>query len=204
VLSDLAKNYDPGLAQICDDNRRTSEEAILQHMYDRETHTFHHLWRAKDGTQQKYTVKTIQTLFPLLLTSLPDEALQEIVKLLRDDNQFGTKYMVPTVSKSEREYNPIANTDLLWRGPIWGFTNWFVMEGLEKHGHRYSGSVSQTNCSDDVMTIMNKWIEMVQQNGIWEHYNPDTGKGYGAEGLGMSCLIVDWMARLNLVQVPKS
>ena len=204
MLSDLARNFDPELAQICDANRRTSEEAILRHMYDSETHTFHHLWQAKDGTQQKYTVKTIQTLFPLLLTSLPAEALQELVKLLRDDKEFGTKYMVPTVSKSEREYNPIANTDLLWRGPIWGFTNWFVMEGLEKHGHRYSGSVSRTNRSDDVMTIMNKWVEMVQQNGIWEHYNPDTGKGYGAEGLGMSCLIVDWMVRLNLVQIPKS
>ena len=173
-------------------------------MYDRETNTFHHLWQAKDGTQQKYAVKTIQTLFPLLLTSLPAEALQEIVKLLQDEKEFGTKYMVPTVSKSAPEYNPIANTDLLWRGPIWGFTNWFVMEGLEKHGHRYSGCLSQTNRSDVVMLIMNKWIEMVQQNGIWEHYNPDTGKGYGAEGLGMSCLIVDWMARLNLVEVPKS
>jgi len=59
------------------------------------------------------------------------------------------------------------------------------------------------NVSDDVMVIMNKWIEMVERNGIWEHYNPDTGVGYGAEGLGMSCLVVDWMARLNLVQVPK-
>lgn len=35
-----------------------------------------------------------------------------------------------------------------------------------------------------------------------ENYNPDTGMGYGADGLG-SCLIVDWMVRLNLVQIPK-
>ena len=51
---------------------------------------------------------------------------------------------------------------------------------------------------------MNKWIEMVKQKGIWEHYNPDTGNGYGAEGLGMSCLIVDRMVRLNLVSVPRT
>lgn len=51
---------------------------------------------------------------------------------------------------------------------------------------------------------MAKWMEMVTQNGIWEHYNPETGKGYGAEGLGMSCLIVDWMARLGIVEVQKA
>ena len=60
-----------------------------------------------------------------------------------------------------------------------------------------------TNYSDDVTTIMNKWVDMVTQNGIWEHYNPDTGKGYGAEGLGMSCLVVDWMARLEIVNISR-
>ena len=60
-----------------------------------------------------------------------------------------------------------------------------------------------TDGSEDAMMIMNKWVEMVERNGIWEHYNPDTGVGYGAEGLGMSCLVVDWMARLKLVQIPK-
>jgi hypothetical protein len=52
--------------------------------------------------------------------------------------------------------------------------------------------------------ILNKWIEMVTQNGIWEHYNPETGRGYGAEGLGMSCLIVDWMARMGIVEIRKA
>jgi hypothetical protein len=51
---------------------------------------------------------------------------------------------------------------------------------------------------------MTKWVEMVEISGIWEHYNPDTGRGYGAEGLGMSCLIVDWMARLGVATVPKT
>jgi len=56
-------------------------------------------------------------------------------------------------------------------------------------------------CSDEVNKLMEKWIDMVQKNGIWEHYNPETGRAYGAEGLGMSCLIVDWMARLGIVNI---
>jgi len=173
-------------------------------MYDPSTHRFHHLWQAKNGMQQRHTVKTIQTLFPLLLSSLPAEALEEIVQLLRDENEFGTQYMVPTVAKSESEYNPIANTLLLWRGPIWGFTNWFIMEGLEKHGKRYCQFKAKSNSRDEVSRILTKWISMVQENGLWEHYNPETGKGYGAEGLGMSSLIVDWMARLGIVDIPKA
>ena len=195
-------------------------------MYDPETNRFHHLWHSKDGNQQRHPVKTIQTLFPLLLSSLPPKALDEIVRLLEDENEFGTGYMIPTVAKSEKEYNPVANTLLLWRGPIWGFTNWFIMYGLEKHGKTYllsscfplSPYVSffvfavvavvvvedRTDGSEQTARVMGKWIEMVMQNGIWEHYNPETGKGYGAEGLGMSCLIVDWMARLGIVEVQKA
>ena len=106
----------------------------MTHMYDPNTKQFHHLWHAKNGTQMRYSVKTIQTLFPLLLSSLPPEALDQIVRLLNDEDEFGAPYMIPTVARSEPEYNPVADTLLLWRGPIWGFTNWFIMEGLYKHG----------------------------------------------------------------------
>ena len=63
---------------------------------------------------------------------------------------------------------------------------------------------SVTNFRDEVTRIVGKWIDMVKLNGIWEHYNPDTGIGYGAEGLGMSCLIVDWMARLGMVTITQT
>jgi glycogen debranching enzyme len=138
VLGDLASKYDVELARQCYANQNASEAAIIKYMYNPETRTFHHLWHAKDGTQQRHPVKTIQTLFPLLLSSLPTEALNEILRLLRDPNEFGTPYMIPTVSKAEPEYNPVADTLLLWRGPIWGFTNWFVLQGLEKHGQMYA------------------------------------------------------------------
>jgi Glycosyl hydrolase family 63 C-terminal domain len=134
ILGDLASKSDPHLAQQCYANQNCAEGAIIQYMYDPETNRFHHLWQSKDGNQQRHPVKTIQTLFPLLLSSLPSEALDEIVRLLEDENEFGTPHMIPTVAKSEKEYNPVANTLLLWRGPIWGFTNWFIMYGLEQHG----------------------------------------------------------------------
>lgn len=134
VLGDLASQFDDDLAQKCYDNQRSSEESILTHLYNAETHQFEHRWQEKDGRWQRYSLRTIQILFPLLLTSLPNEALDKILQLLRDVNEFGTTFMVPTVSKAAPEYNPVADTLLLWRGPVWGFTNWLIMEGLEKHG----------------------------------------------------------------------
>ena len=200
-MGDLATHYDADLAAKCYANQRSSEEAIITHMYNRETHRFNHRWQDKNGTWQLFSVRTIQILFPLLLSTPPPESIVEMLRLLRDENEFGTKYMVPTVSKSEPPYNPVANTLLLWRGPIWGFTNWFIMEGLNKHNQLYSIYCTSVDNRDDLNRIMTKWIEMVKNNGIWEHYNPETGRGYGAEGLGMSCLVVDWMARLGLVQI---
>jgi glycogen debranching enzyme len=133
VIGDLAAKYDPSLASECWANQRTAEEAIMAHMYNPKTRQFEHLWHAKDGTQMRHPVKTVQTLFPLLLSSIPDDAVEEIVRLLNDAGEFATRYMIPTVARSEPEYNPVADTLLLWRGPIWGFTNWFIMEGLHKH-----------------------------------------------------------------------
>ena len=137
ILGDLASHFDHELAQQCYANHTSAEQAILTHLYNPETHKFEHRWQGKDGRWQRYPVKTVQTLFPLLLSSLPAEALVAIVELLRNENEFGTRFMVPTVSKAEPQYNPVANTLLLWRGPIWGFTNWFIMEGLEKHAQRH-------------------------------------------------------------------
>jgi len=127
-------------------------------------------------------------LFPLLLSNISSEQVSSIVNYLTDEKEFWTPFPVPSVSRAEPEYNPVWDTDLLWRGPSWGFTNWFIMEGLEKHGQ-----------TDVLNQLMDKWIAMATKGGIWEMYNPETAVGYGAEGLGMSTLIVDWMKRLGRV-----
>jgi hypothetical protein len=137
IMGDLASRYDPELALECYENQQMAESGILTWLYNPERKSFHHVWYAPDGTQRRHLVRTVQSLFPLLLKSLPNEALEEILRLLNDPDEFGTTYMVPSVARAEIEYNPVADNLLLWRGPIWGFTNWFIMEGLEKQGRRY-------------------------------------------------------------------
>jgi hypothetical protein len=38
--------------------------------------------------------------------------------------------------------------------------------------------------------------EVALSNSLPQHYNPLTGNGYGARGLGMSTLVCDWLQRL--------
>ena len=184
-------NNNTSLAAECHANAAHAETGIMTHLFSPTLNRF--VTGYNDPTtnaQLFHPVRTVQTLFPLLLspTTLSPTILTALLSSLTSPQEFWTPYPIPSVSASEPEYNPVQNTDLLWRGTAWGFTNWFVMEGLRKHGQ-----------TDLVNKVMDRWIAMATKAGIWEIYNPETAVGYGAEGLGMSVLIVDWMKRLDRV-----
>ena len=174
------------LGQQVQPGDRSREAGIIDTLFNESAGHFVTGFKDENDVQNFHRVKTVQMLFPLLLNSISAEKVSSIVNYLTDENEFWTAYPVPTVSKAEPEYNPILNTDLLWRGPSWGFTNWFVMEGLQKKG--------QTAILNE---MMERWISMAKRGGMYKMYNPETAVGYGAEGLGMSTLIVDWMKRLG-------
>ena len=189
VLGDLASTFDATLAAECYANQAHAEAGILSTLFDKSTGVFVTGYKDEQTNAQRFhPVRTVQMLFPLLLSSITPAQVDAIVAALTDPAQFWTEFPVPSVSRAEPAYNPVQNTDLLWRGTTWGFTNWFVMEGLQKQG--------KTEVLD---RLMDRWIAMAERGGIWEIYNPETAVGYGAEGLGMSVLIVDWMKRLNRI-----
>lgn len=188
VLGDLASKYDTTLAAECYANQKQSETGIINTLFSKSRGHFVTGYKNNSNVQSYHGVRTVQMLFPLLLDSISQEQINSIVTYLTDENEFWTMYAVPSVSKAEAEYNPIQDTDLLWRGPSWGFTNWFIMEGLQKHGQ-----------TEVLNKLMDMWISAAKKGGIWEMWNPETAVGYGAEGLGMSTLIIDWMKRLGRV-----
>ncbi len=189
VLGDLASKFDTKLAAECYGNQKQSEKGIIDTLFSESAGYFVTGYKDRENVQSFHDAKVVQMLFPLLLDSISPEQVNSIVDYLTNENEFWTTYPVPSVSKAEAEYNPIQDTDLLWRGPSWGFTNWFIMEGLQKHG--------QTAILN---SLMDKWISAVTRGGVWEMWNPETAVGYGAEGLGMSTLIVDWMKRLDRIK----
>jgi hypothetical protein len=126
---------------------------------------------------------------PLMIRGLPEMYVDRIVETqLMNQSKFWTAYPVPSTSADSPSFAPAETVDLMWRGPTWGFTNWMVMEGLYQHDKTVALNL-----------LMDRWIALVERSGIWEMYNPMNGTAYGVEGLGMSCVIVDWLFRLGRV-----
>eukprot|EP01125_Pyxidicula_operculata_P002557 TRINITY_DN12410_c0_g1_i1.p1 TRINITY_DN12410_c0_g1~~TRINITY_DN12410_c0_g1_i1.p1 ORF type:complete len:455 (+),score=78.79 TRINITY_DN12410_c0_g1_i1:126-1490(+) len=189
VLADLASNYDQNLSNYCRKNQQRVESTIISKCWSSQLNRFISFYHDKNGNRQEIQVEAVQSLFPLLLQNLPSSIVDTIVNTqLLNTSKFWTKYPIPTVSADAPQFQPVFTVDLMWRGPTWAFPNWFVMEGLTRHGKK-----------EEATELLNRWIALYELSGIWEDYNPLTGDAYGAIGLGMSTLIVDWLYREGIV-----
>ncbi len=81
-----------------------------------------------DGTFCK--VRAVSGFLPLLLDNISKDRVDALVAALKDKADFGSVFPVPSVSLA----TPDFSTDM-WRGATWLNFNWFISEGLKKHGH---------------------------------------------------------------------
>ena len=158
-----------------------SKEALIKKCYDREDRFFYDVFGSDD---QKAKVKTIKGLMPIIL-DLPRSIVKDMVKnYLLSDTEFSSAFPVPTVAMSEPSFAPvpltIKNEPILWRGPTWINTNWYIYNGLKKHGYK-----------KEAENIKEKSINLIEKSGFSEFFNPLSGEGYGARNFSWSTLVVD-------------
>ena len=151
-----------------------TEDAIIAHCWN-EDGLFYSL--DKDNTQLE--VKTITSLFPLILDNVPKDKLDRLVDHLTNPDEFWPEYPVPTVALDEPSFDA-EDSEALWRGPTWISTNWFLINGLEKHGY-----------TDIASDLREKTIKLVEEKGFREYFNPLTGEGYGSEDFAWATLAID-------------
>ena len=121
---------------------------------------------------------------PLLLPGLPAAIASRLAKRIGDPREFGTRYPLPSVSRLNPAYRAEpGGGSLLWRGPTWINANWYLARGLRRHGHKGLAT-----------SIEDASLELVERSGFREHYNPETGEGYGAKGFAWSGLVLDMLA----------
>ncbi len=159
-----------------------AQKSLLDKCWDEEAKIFYSLFSQNERMAK---VKTIASLLPIFLSGLPKNKLGPLIKNhLLNPNEFWTNFPVPSVAKDEKYYypqdTPMHKIKLLWRGPTWINTNWFIVKGLRKHGY-----------NDIADTIVTKSVEMIKQHGFREYYNPETGEGYRRQNFGWSTLILD-------------
>jgi glycogen debranching enzyme len=75
---------------------------------------------------------------------------------------------------------------LLWRGPTWINTNWYIARGLRRHGRE-----------DLARTIEDRSAALVELSGFREYYDPRSGEGFGAHGFSWTALVLDMLASLE-------
>lgn len=158
-----------------------TKSALIKHCWSENDGIFYDL----DQNQKQVKAKSISSLMPLILSDLPGNMVKSLVeRYLINKNEFWTDFPVPSVSRSEPSFHSGEGSNalisVLWRGPTWVNTNWFLVKALEIHGYKEQAS-----------EIADKNVEMIKESGFCEFYNPLTGKGYGRDNFSWSALVID-------------
>jgi len=178
------------LANLCDLTGRKEDaekfreraekttESLFKKCWHSRSSFFYDLYSSDDKTIEELTVTG---LFPIALENIEKDNVDALVnEHLLNEEEFWAKYPVPSVSLSSRKFSPKGGAPSLWRGTTWINCNWYIVNGLLRHG--YAGVAKE---------ISKRTLEVVEKSGFREHYNPLTGEGYGAKNFGWSTLAVE-------------
>jgi hypothetical protein len=160
-----------------------AKEALIKKCYNRSETFFYDRFGKEEETAK---VKTIKGLFPLIL-DIPKSIARSLVKNhLFNEDEFDLTFAVPTVARNEKSFSAaptiIASEPIIWRGPTWINTNWYIAKGLKHHGYER-----------EAKKLVERSVELVRMSGFREFFNPFTGEGYGARNFGWSTLVVDML-----------
>ncbi len=155
------------------------------------------LWDENDALYYDYDVRgnrsikenTLAAIMPLYAGFADKKQAQRIIENhLMNPAEYSpdlgrTRYLVASVSKSNRFYDPRN----YWLGPVWINMNWFMMRALTRYG--YSQLARQ---------IRSDTLELVENAGFHEYFDPHTGTGYGTDTFSWSAaLLIDILKNEN-------
>jgi glycogen debranching enzyme len=162
-------------------------KALVDRCYDAEAGLFFDL-AGRDGSR-RLRVNTVSSLLPLLL-DIPEPAVTALVGHLEDPKEYALPFPLPSTALDEPGYlKATVGSKLVWRGPTWINTNWYVARGLRRHGR-----------TDLARVIEDRSAALVERSGFREFYDPFTGEGFGAEHFSWTALALDMLADLEGVR----
>ncbi len=160
--------------------------------YDHKTGLFYDLAGLREEQMQ---VSTVSSLMPILLSDLPREMVESLVRHLSDPKEYAAAFPVPSIALNEALYmkpsegREALDSKLLWRGPSWINTNWYIARGLRRHGY-----------TDLARTIEDRSAVLIERGGFREYYDPYTGEGFGAHHFSWTALVLNMLADHEKVQ----
>ena len=167
-LLNIAKEIERPLPSFLLSNIRKSQEALEQ------------LWDEDEGMYFSRNIVTgnflkeisISSLLPIYSGVISDDRADKIVSHIKD---FDVPYPIPSVPPSSSWFNPMR----YWQGPSWVNINWLMIDGLNRYGYK-----------DLAEDIINKTLQMVDNSGFYEYYNPLTGEPAGVYNFSWTAALV--------------
>lgn len=171
-LRDIAK---VARVQLSDEliKRMEASEKALDELWDPYKESY---WSRNFITHQHLKYPSIATLMPLYAGTISAERARVLVSKIENPNVFGPNYPIPSVPLDSPQFDPVR----YWQGPSWVNTNWLIIDGLRRYGF-----------SDHADALAESTIEVVDQNGFAEYFNPLDGTPLGAKDFS-------WTAALTL------
>ena len=156
--------------------------ALVEKCWDDEAGLFFDLAGA---AERKLRVNTVSSLVPIVLPDLPARVVDGLLRHIDDPAEYAAPFPVPSVAMNEPSYvTPSDETNrLVWRGPTWMNSNWYVARGLRRHGH-----------VERARRIEDRSAALVEGAGFREFYDPRTGGGFGARDFSWTALALDLLA----------
>ncbi|MCS7227609.1 MAG: trehalase family glycosidase [Endomicrobia bacterium] len=140
----------------------------------------------------KFASLLTPTSFYPMIAKIPSQQQAELlIKTLFDENLFWGKFVIPSIAKNSRLYNPDGD---YWRGRIWPPINFFVYEGLKNYDRKSAELVAEKS----LQIFLNEWKN---HGHIHENYSALTGNGEPRQGVyARSCPFYTW-GGLMLMQI---
>jgi hypothetical protein len=126
---------------------------------------------------------SISSLAPLYAGTIAQARADEIVAKIQS-KVFWPKYGIATVPTDSRYFNARR----FWQGPVWVNTNWLLIDGLKRYGHK-----------DDAARLQKETLAMVDNaGGMYEYYSPLDGTPAGTPSFSWTAsLVLDIIADLR-------
>ena len=158
---------------------------ITQHRIEQTIAAFQDkLWDTKSkryldydlGSNALIETDNISQFLPLFAgISNAEEAEALISKLQSPEYWQENGWGISTQSRSSSEFD----LECYWRGPVWINTNWMIIQGLEKYHH-----------PDLAKRLAHETLDLVNEFGFFEYFNPDTGQGLGSDNFSWTAALV--------------
>jgi glycogen debranching enzyme len=146
-------------------------------------------WNEEDGLyysvngreNKQLRVNTWVSMMPLLLEQTEEAKVERLMQHLLDPKEYWATYPIPSTPLNGPTHRPnTVGGNLVWRGPSWMNSNWYLSRGLIRHGR-----------IDLARHITAQSIQCFRESGVREYYNPQNATGWGAPDFSWSTILLD-------------